>query len=174
MTNGILEYTEMTVSIFFEPEHEVIMVYKFKSGSYIKADPQLAGAVLERLEAENNLTAKALVDESRPEDAPLHNEFEWNDSAAAEKYREQQARHIIHSIEIVREESEPVRAFFNIERKDPQYRHIEAIMRKADDRQALIRNALNEFMAVKRKYEQLSELAAIFDAIDQAKEANNG
>lgn len=144
------------------------MVYKFKAGSMIKVDAQLAGAELERLEADGNLTAKALVDASRPEDAPLHKEFEWNDSIAAEAYREQQARHIINSIEVVREETAPIRAFFNINRAEPQYHHIDAIMRKADTRSALIRTAFAELHAFKRKYEQLEELAAVFAAIDEA------
>lgn len=147
------------------------MVYKFRTGSRITADPQLAGAQLERLEAENNLTAKALVDMNRPEDAPLHKEFEWDDTKAAEAFREQQARHIINSIEIVREEKEPIRAFFNIERTEPQYKHVDAIMRQEDTRNALLKTALREFMSVKRKYEQLKELAGIFEAIDAAQES---
>ena len=143
------------------------MVYKFKSGSHIKADPQRAGEMLERLEAENNLTAKALVDANRAEDAPLHNEFEWNDSVAAEAYRETQARHIINCIEIVREEKEPVRAFFSISRAEPEYRHIDAIMKEADKRQALLNMALAELLSFKKKYAQLEELAAVFTAIDE-------
>ncbi len=143
------------------------MVYKFKTGSHIKADPQLAGEMLEHLEAENNLTAKALVDANRAEDAPLHNEFEWNDSIAAEAYRETQARHIINCIEIVREEKEPVRAFFSISRAEPEYRHIDAIMKEEDKRQTLLNLALSELLAFKKKYAQLNELAAVFAAIDE-------
>lgn len=144
------------------------MVYKFKTGARIKTDAQIAGAELERLEAEGNLTAKALVDASRPEDAPLHKEFEWNDSKAAEAYREQQARHIINSIEIVQEEKEPVRAFFNIQRAEPQYHHVTAIMREADSRQALLDAAFAELNACKRKYRGLQELAAVFAALEEA------
>ena len=149
------------------------MVYKFKTGARIKADAQIAGAELERLEADGNLTAKALVDASRPADAPLHKEFEWDDSIAAEAFREQQARHIINSIEIVREEREPVRAFFTIERTDPQYHHVETIMRQADSRQALLMTALAELKAFERKYAQLTELAAVFEAIDDLEEATS-
>ena len=142
------------------------MVYKFKQGARIKTDAQIAGAELERLEADGNLTAKALVDASRPAEAPLHKEFEWDDSIAAESYREMQARHIINSIEIVREEREPVRAFFNIERTDSQYHHVDVIMRQEDSRQKLLMSALAELKAFERKYAQLTELAAVFEAID--------
>lgn len=150
------------------------MVYKFKSGSHIKADPQIAGELLERLEAENNLTAKALVDANRDEDAPLHNEFEWNDSVAAEAYRETQARHIINCIEIVKEETEPVRAFFNITRGEPVYRHIDAILREKDTREALLKTALAELIAFKRKYKNLVELAKVIAAIDEAEKIAGG
>lgn len=146
------------------------MVYKFKSGSYIKADPQIAGAMLERLEAENNLTAKALVDANRDESAPLHNEFEWDDSIAAEAYRETQARHIINCIEIVREEAEPVRAFFNITRGEPVYHHINAILQEKDSRDALLKAALAELICFKKKYKNLVELAKVFSAIDETEQ----
>lgn len=142
------------------------MVYKFKQGAQIKTDAQIAGAELERLEADGNLTAKALVNASRPAEAPLHKEFEWDDSIAAESYREMQARHIINSIEIVREEREPVRAFFKIERTDSQYHHVDVIMRQKDSRQKLLMSALAELKAFERKYAQLTELAAVFEAID--------
>lgn len=142
------------------------MIYQFKPGARIKAKAQVVGEELERLDAEGNLTAKSLVDVSRPEDAPLHNEFEWDDSIAAEAYRESQARCIIRSIEIVREEKPPVRAFFTIERKDPHYHNVDLIIRNEDTRQALLKTALGEFQALERKYEQLCELSAIYEAID--------
>lgn len=143
------------------------MVYKFKRGSYINADPQAAGEMLERLEAENNLTAKALVDANRDESAPLHNEFEWDDNIAAEAYRETQARHIINCLEIVREEAEPVRAFFNIRREEREYHRIETILREKDSREALLKTALAELAAFQRKYKDLVELAAVLSAIDE-------
>lgn len=148
------------------------MVYKFRQGARIKTDAQIAGVELERLEADGNLTAKALVDASRPADAPLHKEFEWDDSKAAESYREMQARHIINSIEIVREEASPIRAFFNLERTESQYHHVDLIMRKEETRKKLLMNALAELKAFERKYSQLKELAAVFEAIDNLGEAS--
>lgn len=46
------------------------------------------------------LTAEVVVDESRPEDAPLHPTFEWDDNVAGEKYRLMQASTIIRAIRI--------------------------------------------------------------------------
>ena len=143
------------------------MVYKLKPGSHIKADAQAAGEMCERLAAENRLTAKTLVDENRAEDAPLHDAFEWNDAVAAESYREEQARHIINCIIKVEEDLAPVRAFFNIERTSPEYKHIDVILTTEDDTTKLLRTALRELRAFQKKYAQLSQLAPVFKAIDQ-------
>lgn len=74
------------------------MVYEWKdlaSVRNIKADAQVAGEVCEELEREGRLTPENLVEVSKDENAPLHNEFEWNDATAAKKYRRSQAQFII-------------------------------------------------------------------------------
>lgn len=43
------------------------------------------------------ITPRALVDAARDPDSPLHSFFEWDDSEAAEKYREMQARTLLRS-----------------------------------------------------------------------------
>lgn len=143
------------------------MVYSFKSGSHIKADAQAAGEMCEKLAAEGRLTARDLVEENRPESAPLHNEFEWNNDVAAESWREHQARHIIGCLVIKAEKKEPVRAFFNIQRSEPTYSHIESILQSKDETESLLRTALAELTAFERKYAMLKELAAVFEAIDE-------
>lgn len=142
------------------------MVYKFRKGSYIRADAQAAGEMCEQLEARGKLTAEELLNANRAEDAPLHDSFEWDDSVAAESWRMQQARHIINSLEIVTENREPVRAFFSIIRSEPNYRHIDTILQRQDDTEALLKMALSELQAFQKKYSQLMELAAVFSAID--------
>ncbi len=47
------------------------------------------------------LTAAVVLDEARDPAHPLHDRFEWDDSAAAERYRLEQARNIIRSARIV-------------------------------------------------------------------------
>lgn len=146
------------------------MVFQWKQGAHIKADAQQAGVLCSRLEAEGRLTAKALLDECRDEDSPLHNEFEWNDGIAAEKYRENQARHIINCLVTVHESASPTRSFFNVEYKTAEYRSVTAIMQNADGRDQLLSLALRELDAFKRKFNSLSELAAVFAAIEEIQE----
>lgn len=144
------------------------MTYQWKSGARIKTDAAIAGAMLEKLEADGNLTAKGLLDANRPADAPLHNEFEWDDTEAAERWREQQARHIINSIVMSEPNREPVRLFFKITAASPNYHSIDAILSRADTRGALLQQAYRELEAFQKKYAQLTELAAVFEAIQQA------
>lgn len=141
--------------------------YIFKSGSFIKADAQVAGEQCERLAREGRCTAKELVNENRPESAPLHNAFEWRDDVAGELYREYQARHIMNCLLIVKENVEPVRVLLNIERKSPEYKHIDAILESADDTRKMLQTAMNELRWFKRKYGQLKELTDVFKAIDK-------
>lgn len=146
------------------------MVYQWKDGARIKTKAQIAGEMCMRLADEGRLTAKNLLDENRPADAPLHGEFEWNDAVAAESWREHQARHIINCLMITPEKSEPVRCFFHIERKENTYQSITTILKSEQDTQKLLACAMNELMAIQRKYRALKQLQRVFLAINKTKE----
>ena len=117
-------------------------------------------------------TAKDLVDASRPDDAPLHRLFEWDDSVAAEKYRESQARTIIAHLVLIREEDEhpaqATRAFFAIDPTPSRpYEPTVVIMGNQDKKERLLEIAKRELESFKTKYRMLHELDAVFDAIDK-------
>ena len=144
-------------------------IYKWKQGSRVKADAQKVGEVCTRLEKKGKLTPTALVDASRRSNAPLHNLFEWDDEKAAEKYRETQAAYLIRSIEVVNVgTSEPVRAFVSVSVSDEgrTYMNVEAAMRAEPTREQVLDDALRELESFRRKYEGLTELASVIDAID--------
>ena len=144
------------------------MVYKWKTGYGHKVKADVAGKVCEELESNGGLTAKRLVEASKPKSAPLHNEFEWNNTKAAELYREQQGRNIINSIEIVVEEKPAVRAFFNINVNESRsYEHIDTIVQDEDKTQALLDMALAELEAFRNKYDSIREyIGVVMDDID--------
>ena len=142
------------------------MVYQWKSGARIAADPQVAGNMCKRLEREGRLTAKDLLDENRPEDAPLHNEFEWNDGIAAENWREQQARNIINSLIICPEKSEPVRGFFKVSKAERNYQAVETILQCKDSTQKLLDIACGELLAIRKKYSAIVALSEVWESID--------
>lgn len=143
------------------------MVYQWKQASYIKADANVAGKMCEQLERTVGLTAKSLLDANRPENAPLHNEFEWNDSKAAEQYREQQARHIINCLCIVPEsnDEQPVRAFFTIAQS--QYENLSVLLSTQEKTDSLLNMALRELRSFQNKYSTLKKLQPVFDAIEK-------
>ena len=144
--------------------------YKWKSGSRHSVSARIAAEVCGDLEAQGRLTARNLVDVSRPEDAPLHGEFTWADDEAAEHWREHEARNIINAVVVVREDAkEPVRKFFTLSVSQPEYHDIDKIIVQEDTRTALLQKALGELIAFQKKYAGLSELAGLFAAIEEAK-----
>lgn len=147
------------------------MVYKWKEGSRHKVSAQIAGEVCAELEGRGELSAQNLVEVSRPEDAPLHDEFEWDNDVAAELWRTKQARLLIAHIAIKAETPAPVRAFFNIEVKSPVYESLNTIVRNEDKYAALLQTALRELESFQRKYSMLAELDKVMQAIEEAKNA---
>lgn len=146
------------------------MVYKFKPMSMISADAQIAGEVCEKLTQTVGLTAENLLNASRAEDAPLHNEFEWDNDVAAEAYRIDQARYIIRQLVVVPDDDDdedditPVtRAFFTVEKS--KYEPIGIILKDEEKSSVLFSKALKELAAFQRKYAALKQLKPVFDAI---------
>jgi polyhydroxyalkanoate synthesis regulator phasin len=141
-------------------------VYKWVEGSKMPGDANAAGRVCSELAEQGKLTPEELVNASRDEESPLHGMFEWDDTIAAEKYREVQARKIIRSVEIVMTDSPvPQRAFQTVEHKT--YRRIETVMGSEEMRRILLNNAKKELDAFRRKYSRLTELAMVFEAIEK-------
>lgn len=153
------------------------MAYRWGQVSY-KISADVAGKVMEELAEGPGLTAQNLVNVSRPESAPLHSCFEWDDSVAAEHYRENQARHIITSIELIREdipqeETKPVtiQAFHALRTEENSgYEHIRSIISDEDKRRRLMELAKRDMGIFKDKYAELSELTGVFDEMDKVLE----
>lgn len=145
------------------------MVYRWKGFVQMPVSAQVAGEELDKIRAANSgiLTKKLVVKEAKSKSSPLHSAFEWNDTVAAEKYREDQAGYMIRSIEVTmvgQENSKiPVRAFVSVaSNEDKQYRSIAAVMVDQELREQVLDRAFIEFNAWKRRYENLLELAEIF------------
>lgn len=149
------------------------MIYKWKPQAGIQVDAQVAGERLEELRVRNNgqLTPRAVVDDARPEQAPLHPAFEWRDEVAAEKYREDQARYMLRQITVTLPEEDkerpPIRAFVNVRVEDSQsYTHVAHALSDAELRQQVLARAWRELQDWRQRYKELEELADVFSAID--------
>lgn len=143
------------------------MVYQYKTGCRHVVPVEVAVAELEKLP---EVTAHNVVEAARAEDAPLHREFEWDDSIAGEHWREKQARDLIQHIVVVHEDTptlEPVRAYHHLTIESPAYTPIQVIMKSHDMTEQLLACAKKELTAFKRKYAGLEALTKVFVAIDE-------
>ena len=154
------------------------MIYKWKENAPVTfpVEAQIAGETIEALEKiHGEVTAKLLLDSSRDEKAPLHKCFNWNDTEAAEKYREIQAKKLINFIVIEvpkadSEENQTVRAFVNVA-PQPVKRHgqfMSTVVAMADEtlRDRILKTALMELKAFQKKYSSFQELSEVFSAIN--------
>lgn len=148
--------------------------YEYRVNGLQKHDANTVGEVLERLEAsQQGLTPETLLDASRDENAVLHDEFEWDDSIAGEKYRLVQARQIITNLRAVidaepqKVEQYKERVFVNVERGSTAYVKITNAMTNETWRQALLDQAKRDAELFVAKYKRLSELA---DAVNDLRE----
>ncbi len=126
------------------------------------------GEELERIQSKHNsITPKIVVEESRNENSVLHNCVEWDDTKAAEAYRERQAQSLICNIVVSKvndtEVQSDVRAFVHIQN---DYKPIETVVKVKDYRQEMLNNAFKELKTFKEKYQSLSELSDLFSYID--------
>lgn len=117
------------------------------------------------------LTPQIVVDEARPEDAPLHSHFEWDDSVAGEKYRREQAGRMIRSVRIEytpasATERKYVRAFSSV-RHDPQrigYAPTEEVVRDEFATKVLLRECERAIADLQSKFGHLAEFAEMMRA----------
>lgn len=155
------------------------MVYKYSYRATQYAVPaQKAGEYLRELkETHGVLNKRILLDESRDDEALLHDCFEWDDTAAAESYRLDQAQKFISNMVCVvvddhgvEKNKEPVRAFVNTAKQENAESGafvplVEALSEEST-RKIVLDNALRELSSLRKKYASLSELAKVFESID--------
>lgn len=150
-------------------------VYQWKAGSIHKIPAEVAAAEMNKLAKEDRLNAKELVEISRPEDAPLHCEFEWDDSIAAEKYREVQGQAMIRHLTVkiaVNEHEYPTKYFFKVRNEVNTFEPITVILKDEDKTAMLLEQARRELQTFKAKYAGLKELASVIKAINDFNEDN--
>ena len=148
-------------------------MYKWKSNVeqfYKNVDAQKVGEEIQIIGNSGEINAKSVVKYAREnQSSELHKIIEWDDTKAAEKYREFQARRILTSVTIVRpeqkadEELPEIRAFYN--EKGSRYMPVTTIVRNEDSYKNLLKQAMIELQAFKKKYSMLVELKEIFDLI---------
>lgn len=129
---------------------------------------QIAGEALDELQHDEGgtLTPPVVVNAARPIAAPLHPLFEWDDVQAAERHREDQARHIISSIRIIqprrdpRDEPQMIRAFVNLTEGTARgYVPLARVLESEDLLQQAISQAAAELRAFEKRYAEFTTIA---------------
>ncbi|MFC2252507.1 hypothetical protein ACETRX_22920 [Labrys portucalensis] len=157
-----------------------IAAFEFAEGARFQAgatqDANVVGHHIEllRQQYQGELTPEDVVNDARNNNSPLHSFFEWNDGAAAEQYRLQQARGLIRAVVAVYvRDDKPaarMRAYVHIpEKGSPHYRETSHAMSQQDTRDIVLQRAWKEFQEWKRRYQDLAEFANIFTAAELVK-----
>lgn len=152
--------------------------YEFSEGARFQpgaiGDAKAVGTHLEhlRLHYKGELTPRDVVDDARSPNSPLHSFFEWDDTAAAEQHRLNQARGLIRAVVAIyvsdERPAERVKAFVHIpDRETPHYRETGHALSRTDTRQLVLQRAWRELQAWKQRYKSLKEFAELFDVVDE-------
>lgn len=149
-------------------------VYRWKDGFSCKVKAEVAQSRIETIRHLNggSIAPSQLVDDAKPENAPLHDAFEWNDKIAAAKHREDQARQIIRSIEIIGRSADGEKtreiAYVSIARpfeEGAAYTATREALAVQESREIVLAAALAGLKAWERRYGHLKELARVIEAI---------
>lgn len=129
-----------------------------------KADAQKIGDALTKItnEAGGRLTPKAVVHAARDPKHILHRHFEWDNAAAAEHYRQDQARCIIKCVQIVddaKDEDKPAPAYLSISDKSGvSYRPLQAVLGSTELQLAVLQRAERDLESFERRYRDLGDI----------------
>lgn len=139
----------------------------------------ITAAMLAISEAHDGLLAPAIVvDAARDPFSPLHDEFEWDDDAAAEGYRLAQAGALIRRVRlhVIKQNPKTKKVTATMTRqfqsrpsqrsRDRGYETVQDIMADEEKRAELIEQVVHELRAYRKRYAELFELAEIWAAID--------
>jgi len=145
------------------------IIATWRTPGIFKADPQKVCDELKTLGDE--FTPDEIVEKAKDETAELHKCFEWDNDAAAEKYRLHQARMITSNLVFLKEsddeEEQPVLVrVYNKTEQTGGYKPPERVFTQADEYEKLLKRATAELHQFKVKYSMLKELDYILSLID--------
>ena len=153
------------------------MEIKWKKGSQGKGDAEKCYLALEKIrERDGCLLPEAIVQKAKAKSSPLHNQFVWDDTEAAKRYRLEQARYLVRSIEVIYAGTPQIqsRAYRVVtwphqedEKPRKAYQTVKEILADPVARDELLSNAIRDALAFRKAYHELSELAKVFRVIDQ-------
>lgn len=134
----------------------------FRAFNDKEVTPEVVGQELQRIhEEEGTLKPQFVVNAARPEEAPLHPAFEWNDLVAGERYREVQARSLIKTVQIQSSEDSQPRdpVYVNVSRQDSSYEPIAKVVNTPDLFEAAFSQVCGRLNAAQQALQELQRIA---------------
>jgi hypothetical protein len=146
---------------------------RFQAGAVGTASEVGAHLDLLRQQSQGELTPEDVLKDARNANSPLHSYFEWDDGAAAEQHRLQQARGLIRAVVAVyvSEDKPAVRTKAFVHINDPgaqHYRSADHAMSQKRTRDLVLKRAWNELLMWRQRYADLQHFADLFECIDEA------
>jgi hypothetical protein len=150
------------------------MKVMLKKGARIKGDVEQIHREIESIREKNGgeITPEKLVKAAWRKSSPLHDEFDWDDKAAAHKWRLDKARYILRSIEVIREPTQPETRAYEITRSEDDgepvevcYKTIDDILANEEDRKAMIERGRKSLISWCDKYAVLDELSDTVNSV---------
>ena len=156
------------------------MIYQFKTGYKPKGlDAQAVGEALEaiRIGNGNKLTPADVVVHATSEDSPLHNAFTWDDSEAANLWRQEEARNLVRHVVVLQseEDAQPVKAFWSVtvkqddERPETYYQSAAVIHKNPQEYNSALKATLGDLTGAQNSLKQLKQLAPSSERLRVAK-----
>lgn len=149
--------------------------FSWREGIPAPAVPaEVFGEVVERIEAEKgSVKPDDVLEAAQQPDSPIAGLFQWDDKAAANHYRRDQARHYLASLIVVRVrthegETASQRAYHVAERGGVRgYRGVQTILSDADMKAQLLDQAKRDLESFLRKYQSLIALSAYVPRLNE-------
>lgn len=140
----------------------------WKVKGLMKADAEKVDQEIKSINGGEATPEEILSFAEKHPDSELYKCFEWDDTKAAREYRLQQARKVIMLlVRVSADKEKPVIREYQITSKKNTYQPTREFLVRQDEYEILLKRALNELQAFKKKYEMLSELEDVFKAIDE-------
>jgi hypothetical protein len=115
----------------------------------------------------------AFVKAAEPEDSPLHDDiFGKDDAEAAYEHRLSIARRMIRGVRVISSPAEQKHLHVRVSNGTTQegYVDIDTVAQHADYRTFVLREAQSALLSYRRRWGWLSELSAVWSAIDESVE----
>lgn len=118
----------------------------------------------------DSFSPEQIVEAARDENSELHKCFTWDDTVAADNWRKHQARMLVAQLVVRTETADNQPVAVRVIASTASRNEFAPVVKLIKDEQGyadMLARAINELKTFRRKYEVLTELREIFEAIDE-------